>query len=97
MLADLGYRVIEASSAAEGLAKLRAGAAPDLLVTDYLMPGMNGVDLAGEALREHPGLPVLMISGYTNLEVGRAALPRLMKPFRQEELAAKVAALLKSA
>jgi len=96
MLADLGYRVVEAGSGREALAKLREGLAPDLLVTDYLMPDMNGADLALEAVRAQPDLPVLMITGYTNLERQTGNLPRLMKPFRQEELAARVAALLRA-
>jgi CheY-like chemotaxis protein len=96
MLVDLGYKVEEAGSGAQALEKLRSGPRPDLLITDYLMPNMNGADLAAEARRAHPDLPILLISGYTNLEAGSGDLPRLMKPFRQEELAAKVAALLKS-
>ena len=51
MLTDLGYKVIEATSGAEALRLLRRGSAPDLLITDYLMPGMNGVELIEHARR----------------------------------------------
>ena len=46
MLGELGYKVIEASSAEEALQLMGAGLKPDLIVTDHLMPRMNGVELA---------------------------------------------------
>jgi PAS domain S-box-containing protein len=95
MLRDIGYEVIEAASATEAMRVLRSGTAIDLLVTDYLMPGMNGVDLAQLAQPIAPELPVLLITGYSTIADGPGAtLPRLAKPFRQADLAARVAALL---
>jgi PAS domain S-box-containing protein len=91
MLADLGYAVIEAGSAEEALRLVREGLAPDLLVTDHLMPGMTGIELAREVRRSRHGTPVLIVSGYAETEGIAPDLPRLTKPFRQADLAASVA------
>jgi signal transduction histidine kinase/CheY-like chemotaxis protein len=98
MLADIGYSVIQAGSGVLALAVLRGGEAEiDILVTDYLMPGMSGAELVREAQRLRPDLPVLLVTGYTNLAQGPGAeLPRLTKPFRQAELASRVADLLEA-
>jgi PAS domain S-box-containing protein len=92
MLADLGYTVLEAGSAKEALVHLddlRIG----LIVTDHLMPGMTGTELAREAKARRPGLPVLIISGFADVEDVAPDLPRLMKPFLEAELALALAAL----
>ena len=95
MLRDIGYDVLTAASGAEALMLLRSGCEINLLVTDYLMPGMNGVDLVQAAGSLVPGLPALLITGYSNIASGPgAALPRLAKPYRQVDLAARVAELL---
>jgi signal transduction histidine kinase len=95
MLSDLGYRVIEASSGAEALRILRTGDAPDLMITDYLMPGMNGVALIEHARALAPAMEPMLITGYSTVAEGpAAAVPRLAKPFRQSDLAAMVADLL---
>ena len=91
MLAEFGYEVLEANSGEAALAMVNAGARPDLLVSDHLMPGMTGVELA-KSLRELvPQLPVLIVSGYAESEGIAAGLPRLSKPFRSAELAASLA------
>ena len=93
MLGSLGYRVVEAESAEEALRVISKGVHIDLVVTDHLMPGMTGTDLA-RALRDHrPDIPVLVVSGYAEVEGIAADLPRLTKPFREDELAASLAAL----
>ncbi len=94
MLADLGFEVLEAGSGEEALGLFREGAAVDLLVTDHLMPGMSGAELAREARALRPGLPVLIVSGYAEVEGLAPDLPRLVKPFRVAELAERVAALM---
>lgn len=91
MLSDLGYKVIDTSSAEEALQLLEKGLAPDLVVTDHLMPGMTGADLAREVRTRHPHIGVLLVSGYAEVEEVAPDLPRLTKPFRQQELAACVA------
>ncbi|MFN7924896.1 MAG: PAS domain S-box protein [Bryobacteraceae bacterium] len=88
-----GYRVLDASSGPVAMAMPEGDlAAVDLLVTDVIMPGMTGVELA-EALRaRHPGLRVLFVSGYT-ADVIREVGPDLMlleKPFTAEALVAGV-------
>ena len=92
MLAELGYRVIEAASGDEALRLLEGGVYPDLLVTDHLMPGMNGTELARGFQRLRPGAGVLIISGYAELDGMAPDLPRLAKPFKAVELAASLAA-----
>lgn len=95
MLSDIGYEVVQAASGAEAMRLLRSGMRPDLLVTDYLMPGMSGVDLAEAARQLMSDLRVLLITGYSTIAEGRgSALPRLAKPFRQADLAQHVADLL---
>jgi signal transduction histidine kinase/CheY-like chemotaxis protein len=93
MLMDLGYEVVEAGSGEEALRLLGGGLAPDLLVTDHLMPGMNGADLARQARALRPGLPVLIVSGYAQVDGIAPDLPRLTKPFRNADLATALAAL----
>ena len=93
MLSDLGYKVVEASSGEEGLRLLRSGVQPDILVTDHLMPGMNGTDIARIVRSERPGVRVLLISGYADVDGVAPDLPRLVKPFRNDELAASLARL----
>jgi hypothetical protein len=96
-LADLGYRVIEAASAAAALVAMRE-ATPDvdLLFTDVIMPGgMTGLDLAREARKLRPELKVLLTSGFAEESlqgVDRAAeaIGFLGKPYRRHDLARRV-------
>jgi signal transduction histidine kinase/ActR/RegA family two-component response regulator len=95
MLEDLGYTVLEANSGAEALRLLRTGSEPDLMITDYRMPGMNGVELVEQAKPLALEMPVLLITGYSTIAEGPgASLPRLAKPFRQADIAQMVADLL---
>ena len=68
---------------------------PDLAILDFAMPGMNGAEVAREARRLHPGLPVLFASGYADTDALQEALgndaPLLRKPFQVSELAGLVA------
>jgi len=94
MIEDLGHEVEQAGSAAEALQRLRGGLAPDLLLTDYLMPGTNGAELAREVRALAPALPILIATGYANLAGSSMEdLPLLPKPFRQAELAAMIGRL----
>ena len=95
MLADIGYIVVEAASGAEALRLVRDGAVFDIVVSDYLMPGMNGVDLIRHVRELAPSIPAMLISGYSTIAEGSGAeLARLAKPFRQSDLARSVAQLL---
>nr|WP_218647290.1 ATP-binding protein [Sphingobium lactosutens] len=87
MLGELGYHVIEARSAEEALHLLEETEAIDLLVTDHLMPGITGTDLAIQVRAKHPTTHVLIVSGYAESQGIAADLPRLTKPFKQSDLA----------
>src|SRR4051794_30981054 len=63
-LADAGFRVLEAVSGEAALRLLDEETAIDLLLTDMVMPGLNGLDLAREARRRCPEIKVLFASGY---------------------------------
>ena len=91
MLADLGYQVIEASSAQEALNLADGGPAFDLLVTDHLMLGLTGTELARKVRAKWPDRPVLVISGFAEADGIAPDLARLNKPFRQAELARALA------
>ena len=88
MLADLGYEVVEAATAEEALRIFIDGSSFDIVITDHLMPGMTGTDLIRRIRSIQPSMPVLMVSGYAQMEGVSADIPRLTKPFRGDELAA---------
>jgi CheY-like chemotaxis protein len=92
MLCDLGYDVEEAGSAEEAVQILANGGAFDIVITDHLMPGMTGVDLARHIQSIRPQLPVLLVSGYAESDGVDSDLPRLTKPFRKDDLADALAA-----
>jgi signal transduction histidine kinase/CheY-like chemotaxis protein len=95
MLREMGHTVLEEATGSAALGRLKSGEEIDLLITDYLMPGMRGSELVEEARILRPGMPVLLLTGYANLAKGEAAgLPRLSKPFREADLARAVASLL---
>jgi PAS domain S-box-containing protein len=94
MLTDLGYAVVEADSAEAALRLIEQGQAFDVLVTDHLMPGMTGAELAREVLGRQSDALVLVVSGYAEVEGFAADLPRLVKPFRQADLAMKLSELV---
>ena len=93
MLMDLGYSVVEASSAEDALRLVSEGLCPDVLVTDHLMPGMTGVELAHALQTREPNLPVLIVSGYAEAEGIAPGIARLTKPFRNSELAESLSGL----
>jgi PAS domain S-box-containing protein len=90
------YQVHEAATATEAIELLRSQPAKiDLMVTDVVMPDMNGVALAEKAQTTHPKLKVLFVSGYRDGELRRLGLPDLgpqllQKPFTTVDLAMKV-------
>jgi signal transduction histidine kinase len=95
LLEDLGHQVIEVHSAQEALQLLEGGLVTDLLITDHAMPGMTGIELASEVRRQHPQLPILLATGFAELEGDEMGdVPRLGKPYTQAELAREIARLL---
>ena len=99
-LAELGYRVLPATNGAVALEILDSGNDIDLLFTDVVMPGgLNGRQLADEAVRRRPGLKVLFTTGYTRNAImhhGRLdpGVEMVGKPFSSDELIRKVRAIL---
>jgi signal transduction histidine kinase/CheY-like chemotaxis protein len=93
MLTELGFTVREADSAQAALRALDEGLKPDLLITDHLMPGLTGVELARAVRARLPATKILIVSGFAETEGLDPALPRLTKPFVQSELAAALAEL----
>ncbi|MEZ5100460.1 MAG: PAS domain S-box protein [Thermoleophilia bacterium] len=91
-----GYTVLETGDPREALtAALRHEGRIDLLVTDVIMPGLSGRELARELTAARPGLRVLFVSGYTDDDVLRVGVTRneaafLQKPFTSEQLLARV-------
>jgi PAS domain S-box-containing protein len=101
MLRDLGYTCIHASDGDSALAIIKQDAKIDLLFTDVIMPGtVKSRELANEAHRLRPGLPVLFTSGYTDNAIvhhGRLdeGVQLLSKPYSRDDLARKIRGLLK--
>ena len=98
MLEELGHAVTMAGSGTQALSAVQAGAIPDLLVSDYLMPGLTGAALARVLGERLPGLRVLIVTGFARLEdPALAGLRTLAKPFTPEQLGRAVAAALEAA
>jgi two-component system, cell cycle sensor histidine kinase and response regulator CckA len=95
-----GYGVVEAGDGCVALELLRHNQAIELLVTDIVMPNMNGCQLASEARAQRPGLQVLFMSGYADDVVPRDGVSAtdvvLEKPFRNHTLANRIRKMLDS-
>ena len=91
-----GFDVVRAANGDEALAHLASGKRFVLLVTDYAMPGLNGVDLVTQALERAPALKVMVITGFPD-STGFKELPEgvalLVKPFGRDSLIAQLASL----
>ncbi|PYE23622.1 PAS domain S-box-containing protein [Rhizobium sp. PP-CC-3A-592] len=95
MLEDLGHSVVEANSGRQALGVLESGDAFDLMITDFSMPGMNGAELARQALAMRPDLKILIATGYAELPAGTELnIPRLGKPYSQDQLATEIARIV---
>jgi signal transduction histidine kinase/CheY-like chemotaxis protein len=102
LLAQHGYRVLEASSGSAALALAREYRERiDLLLTDVVMPQTSGLELAKELRSSHPEIRVLFMSGYTDTAIAMqgalpAVAPFIQKPFTSADLQKKVREALRS-
>lgn len=98
MLEDLGHRVLSAASGEEAMSQLATRSDVNLVVTDEIMPGMSGTELALRVREGGSDLPIILATGYAELGERPApqklGLPRLAKPFTQAQLAQVVDAAL---
>jgi two-component system cell cycle sensor histidine kinase/response regulator CckA len=94
----LGYTVLEASHGKQACAISEQNMPIDMLLTDVVMPGMNGPALAENLKTKRPQLKVLYMSGYTGQGVGQGVLPEachfIAKPFTRDDLARKIREVL---
>ncbi|MGV8831689.1 MAG: response regulator [Devosia sp.] len=95
MVEQLGHTALQAFSGRDALTILASDQGIDLLMTDYAMPGMSGLELATQARTLRPNLPILLVTGYSELP-GDAPidLPHLSKPYQQTDLADHLMVLL---
>jgi CheY-like chemotaxis protein len=102
MLSRNGYTVLEAASGADALRICARRESPvDLVITDVVMPGMSGSELADRLADEYPQLKVLHTSGYSDEAIVQhgvlgASAAFLQKPFSMQALASKVREVLDS-
>jgi PAS domain S-box-containing protein len=99
-LQDLGYSVLTASEARFAIPLLQSNATIDLLISDVILPHVNGRKLGEIARASRPALKVLFVSGYTESAIVRgdlieAGMDMLTKPFALDTLGAKVHAMIK--
>ena len=91
-LEALGHTVAQAADGEAGLRELQR-ARPDLIITDYLMPGITGAELVQRARRSFPGVPMMIATGYADMRAIEEVIAEdmvLRKPFQLAELAASV-------
>jgi signal transduction histidine kinase len=98
-LGDLGYTVIETRDGRQAIEAARRVAQVDLLLTDVIMPGMSGRELAAQLAADRPGLRVLYVSGYTDEAIVQHGILEpgtefLQKPFSPGALGCRVRQIL---
>ena len=93
-LREAGFEVHEASGADAAIAQVKAGCRPELLLTDVVLPGLGGKDLAREVAALRPGVKILFMSGFSQSAAAGPALGAgddlLQKPFTPDQLARRV-------
>ncbi|HEX8841037.1 MAG TPA: ATP-binding protein [Sphingomicrobium sp.] len=94
MLRELGHEVLEAVSASTALTLLEERADIELIVTDYLMPGLRGSELIDKAREVRPDLKAVLITGYARIAGHQPGVARLSKPFRASDLAEEIGKIL---
>lgn len=97
LLQDLGCEVRCASCGEEALQAL-SDQLPDAVLTDIVMPGMSGIDLAGHIREAHPNVPVILATGYSEQAAkGIRSLPIVLKPYSGRDLATAINAAIRRA
>jgi two-component system, cell cycle response regulator CpdR len=97
-LTGQGHTVLTANNGADAIESLRrVDGMVDLVLSDVVMPGMNGTELVALVAAEFPGLPIVLMSAYaaagmTRVGLGEVIVPVLPKPFGEHELAELVEA-----
>ncbi len=89
MIHQLGYDTTRVSSAEAALGALADQRSVDIVFSDFMMPGMNGIELAQEIRRRRPNLPVLLTSGFADAarrSAGAQRIKIISKPYRMDEL-----------
>jgi CheY-like chemotaxis protein len=95
-LEEYGHDVIEAEDGVDGIERFGA-AKPDLVIIDYIMPGLSGAEVAAHIVATRPEQPILFVSGYSETDEIRKVAPGaniLAKPFRAAALDEAVRAAL---
>jgi len=93
-LVGLGHSLYQASNGLEALDLLDSSTKVDLLVADFAMPGMTGMDLAVQARAKSSGLPALIVTGHASLEEIPEGVAVLEKPFTEQQLSNAIVELL---
>ncbi|MCK6417369.1 MAG: response regulator [Alphaproteobacteria bacterium] len=100
-LEKAGHRVEACADGLSALAALDGPESPDLLLTDIVMPGMDGIELAQQAIRKSPALRVMFITGFAavamDAQKNYSPAKILSKPFHLNDLVKQVESLLKAA
>jgi len=96
-LGKIGFDVVEAADGVEGIARLREMSQTDLVLVDWNMPNMSGVDFVRtvRAIRQYDSLPLVMVTTNTELDQIASALEAganeyIMKPFTQDVIRGKL-------
>jgi PAS domain S-box-containing protein len=98
MLEDLGHRVARATSGERALQKMHTISSLDVVLTDEGMPGMTGLQLLERIRAQRPNMPILLVTGYSDLPSGsHPHVRRLNKPFDQSALARALEAVMSGA
>lgn len=99
LLQDLGYQVHEAENGQDALNRLQSGSLKnvDIILTDVMMPHMDGKELVNQVIQLYPEIKIIMMSGYTGADTEKvmdADIPFLQKPFSLKQLALKMREVL---